>query len=49
MSSLRRGSLRSGSAGHIISLGATAALNTLYEMLTGMFRVRSRSVPVIYM
>ncbi len=48
MSFLRRGSLRSGSAGRIISLGAKAVLNTLYEILTGIFKVGSQSVPVIY-
>ena len=36
MSSLRKGSLRSGSAEHTISLGAKAALDTSYELLTGM-------------
>lgn len=47
MSFLRRGSLRSGSAEHIISLGAKAALNSFYD-LQAFFRVGFRPVPVIY-
>ena len=36
MFSLKKGSLRSGSAEHIISLGAKAGLDRLYEILTGI-------------
>lgn len=50
MSSLRKGSLRSGSAEHTISLGAKAGLDGLDERyLRASFRVRSRSLPAIYM